>query len=126
ERSRGTVEVEILASNEQIARSRLKKLLARAKRAGLEFEASFGPMYAREDDRKGEQVYRMIEIIGDAPVIDGWRFRGVIDWSAGDMPLCHGTTDVEIYRNAEKRCDHCNTRRLKTLGIVIRKEDQTM
>src|SRR5690606_28148296 len=72
------------------------------------------------------QVYRMIEIIGDAPVIDGWRFRGVIDWSAGDMPLCHGTTDVEIYRNAEKRCDHCNTRRLKTLGIVIRKEDQTM
>lgn len=78
-------------------------------------------------DSKGRNkwvaLYTEVTIVGDAPVIDGWKLIAVVDLR-GEKPMVREVpfvqnSGVSKYFDTDCRCDHCNTLRARNDVLVI-------
>ena len=78
----------------------------------------------------GYRRYYRIELVGTAPVVDGWKLVGVVEHT-GDSEIGNIIRDVPgesmplEYRNATAYCEHCNINRRRLETFVLRKTFET-
>lgn len=86
-----------------------------------------GPAEKPQGAKRGQHIRATlmveIEIVGERPIIAGWRFAAVIESTpAGNIlrKSPHFDGDLpERFRQIESRCDHCNTARRRTETFVV-------
>lgn len=78
----------------------------------------------------GFEVNRIIEVTGERPKLNGWKFLGTLqaiqdDEGATLMVLRNvpGETIPDKYREATQWCDHCRTRRNRIDTYIVAHED---
>lgn len=75
-----------------------------------------------DDLHKAERAYRTVVVHGDAPKLAGWEFCGTIEHtSAGN--ILRLVPDAEVpteYRDSDRRCDHCETRRQRRDTYIVK------
>lgn len=59
---------------------------------------------------------------GEAPVVEGWKIAGSIDYTAGFNVLKAFEEVPDVYRDCTPFCDHCSTRRVKKKTVLIKNE----
>jgi len=104
------------------------KLARRAKRLGVT------PISIRRvgiDVVKGydENPLRLVlvEVEGEAPVLQGWRFLATIDHTHDAGNIVRTVPGAEIpasYRDADPTCDHCQVNRRRNDTFVLRHEER--
>lgn len=69
-----------------------------------------------------------IKVEGTAPKFEGWTFLGILEHTDGGNILrsMPGETIPEDYRNVERKCDHCQLKRIRKDTFVVRHEDGRM
>ena len=61
-----------------------------------------------------------IEIIGESPVIAGWKFLASLDHTLGNSPVIRSLVEVKSsWRSASPRCVHCNANRVRNHTYVL-------
>jgi hypothetical protein len=66
-----------------------------------------------------------VDVVGESPVLDGWKLVGVIERiEEENMVRCvPGETVPSDYRLADNHCDHCKTSRMRKEVFVLRHID---
>lgn len=77
-----------------------------------------------------KQHWIKISVVGETPVIDGWKFIGTLDHKSieGDVLLrpVPGETIPAQFHNSDTTCDHCNQKRLRNKTFILEKENEFM
>lgn len=79
-------------------------------------------------EREVIKVYSIVEITGEAPKYNGWRFIGTLQHEEGGNILraVPGETIPEEFRYVIPRCDHCKSARRRKDTYVVQHDDGTV
>ena len=103
---------------------KLVKLNRRASKLGMvPIIMNVGQPYFRPDstdDDKGFQAVT-VSLEGNAPVINGWTFAGILDFTDGGILVkgILGSVIPEKFRHTGSFCEHCRTNRKRNSVIVL-------
>ncbi len=122
-----TKTITILAGRAAEARARVKKLDKKAKKYGVDFAASFGPVYQEErrigdPARKGMVDVLDVTITGSTPKVGEFEFLASIELT-GAGNFVDSVPGVEIdpkYRTTDSRCEHCKKTRGRKHVYAVR------
>lgn len=72
-----------------------------------------------------------VELVGHAPVINGWEFVAVIRHITGGnefhvLPTVEGELELADYAYVAKNCDHCNQNRVRNATYLLRDGEGTL
>ena len=122
--------ITILAGRADEARTRVKKLDKKARKYGVDFSATFGPVY--QEERKtsdhGSRARKVmvnvldVTITGSTPKVGEFEFLASIELTA-DGNFVDTVPGVELdpsYRTTGGHCDHCKANRTRKHVFAVR------
>lgn len=100
---------------------KIRFLQRKAKKLGIaEVSYSIESEEIKEIDGKSVE-FLTIEVQGETPKIDGWEFIATIDfYEEGNIIRAAVEADLEAYRQSDKTCDHCSSKRNRKNLYVVR------
>ncbi len=128
-----TATITILAGRAAEARDRVKKMEKKAKRYGVEFAATFGPVYQEErlqhegsdwGQRPKKIMVNVLDVTvtGETPKVGEFEFLASIELTpAGNfVDLAPGVEIDARYRDTDGHCDHCKSNRPRKNVFAVR------
>ncbi len=123
--------ITILAGRADEARARVKKLDKKAKKYGVAFAATFGPVYQEERTVGGNDGRRArkamvnvldVTITGSTPKVGEFEFLASIELTpAGNfVDTVPGVNIDPSYRTTDSRCEHCKKTRTRKHVYAVR------
>ncbi len=126
-----TKTITILAGRAAEARTRVKKLDKKARKYGVDFAASFGPVYQAERRTNPEPPRRPVKVMtdvldvtitGSTPKVGEFEFLASIELTehGNFVDMVPGVELDPKYRTTDARCEHCKKTRSRKHVYAVR------
>lgn len=129
-------EFTIPAHNVDVLKGKLEKLNRRAVKLGCapitftelrDTQRTLERTLACGKTIKFVQHYKVVEVVGDSPLVNGWHFVAKVEVTEAGI-LINAVPGEEVphrYRDNQRQCEHCNHNRPRTRLYIVRNADGT-